>query len=234
MKKDTKDAQAVLSALSRFCAKDRLSLAEPFRDGAYMVASDGKMAVRYKIPDGMDGFPNEKQNHPHTAAIFNNEESGGQFHLAERHIFALQSLYGDWCKHVAEGVKRNPNDLEEFICPCCKQRLYLVGRWLNEELEDADQYDETIADRGGFVIEMPPGWKVFLKGSMLGKIISCYRSQALGGLFDTKFTMSTSGERLRAKGPWCEMVCALSPYNSDYHHSLGVMELGLESINDLH
>lgn len=228
MKEDTKAAQAVLEALSRFCAYDRLSLAKPFRDGAYMVASNGKIAVRYKIPDGMDGFPNEKQDHLHTADVFNNEESGGQFHLAEWHIFALQSLYDDWCKRVSEGIKRNPNDLEELLCPCCKQRLYLVGRWFGGELEDADQYDETFADRGGFVIEMPYGWKVFLRGSMLENIISCYRSRVLGGLFETKFTMSTRGDRLRAEGPRCEMVCALSPYDSECHNSLGVLELGLD------
>lgn len=39
MEKDTKDAQAVLKALSQFCAKDRLILTEPFRDGEYMRLS---------------------------------------------------------------------------------------------------------------------------------------------------------------------------------------------------
>jgi uncharacterized protein YbaR (Trm112 family) len=173
----------------------------------------------------MDGFPDEKQNHPNVTYIFKNEEPGGRLHLQERHIVALQCLYVDWRKHVAEGVKRNPDDLEELICPCCKQRLYLVERY-GGELEDADTYDETIADCSGFIIVMPNGFKMFLRGSVLGSVISCYGSSDLGGLFDSKFTMSNTGQRLYAEGPWCEMVCVLDAYDSDYHHSLGVLELG--------
>lgn len=227
MENSTKDASAVLEALSHFCAEDRPGLVAPFRDGEYMVASDGKIAVRYKIPAGMDGFPDEKQGHPSTAAIFKNDEHGGMLHLAERHVDAMKSLYDDWRKLVAEGFERNPNGLEELICPCCNQRLYLVKRY-NGVLEDADEYDETMADRRGFVIVMPNDSKskVFLRGSILEKIIFCYASQALGGMFDNKFTMSTTGMRWRAEGPWCEMVCALSPYDSDDHYSLGTLELG--------
>lgn len=224
MEKDTKDAQAVLEALSQFCAKDRRIIAEPFRDGGYMVATNGKIAVRYNIPAGMDGFPDEKQDHPKVDYIFKSEEPGMQLHLENRHVYALKSLYSDWCKHVNEDVERNPDGLEEFTCPCCKQRLYLLGRY-GGELEDADKYDETIADRRGFKIMMPDGSEAyaFLKGSMLEKIFSCYVSHALGGLYDSKFTISTT--RLRAKGPWCEMVCALQPYDSEYCHSLGVFKL---------
>lgn len=225
MEEDTKNAQAVLRALSQFCAEGRPGLTEPFRDGEYMVASNGKIAVRYKIPDGIDGFPEEKQDHPSTAYIFKNEERDAGILLEEQHLDAFKSLYGDWCKRVAEGVKRNPNDLEELTCPCCNQRLYLIGRY-NGELEDADNYDETIADRMGFVIEMPNDMKVFLKGRMLRDVISCYGSQVLGGLFDSKFTMSITGYRLRAEGPWCDMVCSLPQYDSDYHNSIGMLKIG--------
>ena len=228
IEKDTKYAQAVLKALSQFCAEDRPQLAEPFRDGAYMVASNGKIAVRYKIPDGVDVFPDEKQDHSHTAFIFQRNECDAEIRLTERHVDALESLYKDWCKCVSKGAEHNPDDLEELICPCCKQRLYLVGRCYGRELEDADKYDETTVDRKGFLIVMPNGRRVFLHGRVLGDIFSCYASQVLGGLFDSTFTITDTlaSPKLRAEGPWCEMVCALNPYDSEHHHLLGVLEIG--------
>jgi hypothetical protein len=223
MEKDNKDAQDVLKALSQFCSNDRLALKEPFRDGEYMVATNGVIAVRYLIPNGIDGFPDESPDHPKTDKIFKNGEHDELLHLQRRHIVALQSLYADWCKHVSEGVKCNPDDLDEFICPCCDQRLYLVRNC--GELEDADEYDENYANRQGFVIVMPNDIKVFLKGSVLSNIISCYGSYVLGGLLDSKFTISIADRRLKAEGLCCEMVCALNEYDSDYHHSLGVLKL---------
>lgn len=163
-------AETVLNALQHCCASEsdrRKSLEKPFRDGDYILGTDGKIAVRYKIPkEDYSKFPEEVEGHPSTAKVFPGYDNAVKF--SAESIQELKDRYADWCKLIQEGIKKNPDDLEELSCPCCQSRLYMKSRG---ELFDADEYDEAADRLQGIVLRMQDGSQFFLRAYTLSKFL---------------------------------------------------------------
>lgn len=201
------DNSEILKYLDRFCSTDdwRPSLREPFRHGQYMYATDGRVCVRYRIPDGCSDFPDEVEGHPSVENVFkfDSSECGVKFRAGD--IEALKFLYREiWVKHVQQGIVSNPDHMNEFYCPCCRTRLYESGR----ELVDADEYDSNADRLHGYDLKLPDGSKVFLKGSCLSDLMDC---QALGFISEAIVYKPANGTdaRLYAKGGQWEFLCML-------------------------
>lgn len=164
-------AETVLDALQHCCSDEsdrRKSLEKPFRDGEWVLGTDGRIAVRYKIPkEDYSKFPEEVEGHPSTAKVFPGYDNAVKF--SAQSIQELKDLYADWRKLIQNGIKKNPDVLDEYICPCCESRLYMKGR----EIIDADEYDEQAEGFLGMVLRMQDGSQFFLRAYTLSKFMHC-------------------------------------------------------------
>lgn len=163
-------AETVLDALQHCCAEEsdrRKSLEKPFRDGEYILGTNGRIAVRYNIPkEDYSKFPEEVEGHPSTAKVFPGYDNAVEF--SAESIKELKDRYADWCKLIQNGIEKNPDDLEELTCPCCQSRLY---RKSYGELIDADEYDEDADRLHGIVLRMQDGSQFFLRAYTLSKFL---------------------------------------------------------------
>ena len=205
-------AEKVLEALQHVCADEddgRSVLRHPFRDGEYIVAMDGKMAVRYKPADGETGFPEDTPGHPNTAKAF---PDGDIWKLAVKfsaeEVKSLGSAYATWQQHLSDGVKRNPHDLPEYTCPCCGERVYKHDPFT---LIDADEYDRQVDDLNGITFSTPTTDKWWLKGLCLAKFV--HFVGAIGEKEVPPMYLGYGGRLLMSrKGQW-ECVIMLSRFD---------------------
>ena len=226
------DSEKVIDALEYACEDDgRPSLSKPFRDGRYMVASNGKLIFRHLVAEGESGYPEEFEGHPKTPKCFPEGEEWDKatsFTLDEvKKFLGFKARYGE---HLVNGVRRNPEDLEEYQCPCCRERLYIRDR----ELVDADKDDESYDNRFGFDIVPPSGEKVIALGYILNKFVRTILAFVEGDesrLAKVEMRLVDSGRYVvAARGDGFEGVMIVYPRDRhDRYRTLESMKIGVVS-----
>jgi len=132
-------------------AKKLADMLAPFvateeRIDGFAYASDGRVAVRVKLKEEELGGPGDGfQEDPVVAESVQKSVNGVFDKNLMNHKISVDGLDVELYKTFVQksetasrSLETNPNKFDVFICPCCKNKLYLTDDGC---LVDADEYD---------------------------------------------------------------------------------------------